>query len=141
MCDVDDDPEALRPVNPPPAAVPATSPEPSDLTRDATAYREPVSGRTVFKWSIIASLGVLLVGLATVAAYNVQDLLVQVAVAAFIAVSLDPIVRWMVKLRVRRSLAVTMPRATAWRWSSSAWSVATRSIGRMSRMSGALWSS
>jgi predicted PurR-regulated permease PerM len=67
---------------------------------------EPVSFRTVFRWSIAASLGVLLVSLLTMAVYNVRDLLVQVAVAAFLALGLDPAVRWLIRHRVRRAYAV-----------------------------------
>jgi predicted PurR-regulated permease PerM len=48
------------------------------------------------------------VALAFLVAYNVRDLLVQIAVAAFLAMSLDPAVRWLIRRRVRRPYAVTI---------------------------------
>jgi predicted PurR-regulated permease PerM len=69
---------------------------------------QPVDTRTVFRWSVTAALGVLLVFALALFAINARNLLVQIAVAAFIAVSLDPAVRWMVRHRVRRSIAVAI---------------------------------
>jgi predicted PurR-regulated permease PerM len=54
----------------------------------------------------VAALGVLLVGAAAYAAYSLANLLVQITVAAFIAVSLDPVVRWLTRHKVRRPVAV-----------------------------------
>jgi predicted PurR-regulated permease PerM len=70
--------------------------------------REPVSSRTVFRWAVAACTGAVLVALAALVAYNIRDLLVQVAVAAFVALSLDPAVRWLIRRRVRRSYAVAI---------------------------------
>jgi predicted PurR-regulated permease PerM len=67
---------------------------------------EPVTSRTVFRWSIAAGLGLLVVSLAMLIVYSVRDLLVQVAVAAFVALSLDPAVRWLIRRGLRRSWAV-----------------------------------
>lgn len=69
---------------------------------------EPVSPRTVFRWAVAAALGVLVVSLAVTAVYLVRDVLVQIVVAAFIALSLDPLVRWMISRRIRRSYAVAI---------------------------------
>jgi predicted PurR-regulated permease PerM len=62
----------------------------------------------VFRWAVAAALGVFVVGLGVVVAYSVRDLIVQVAVAAFIALSLDPAVRWLIRHRVRRPYAVAI---------------------------------
>ena len=68
----------------------------------------PVSAGTVFRWAVAATGGVALVGLALVAVWAVRDVLVLALVALFIAVSLDPAVRWVVHHGVRRSWAVTI---------------------------------
>jgi len=65
-----------------------------------------VDTRTVFRWSVAAGLGLLAVGLAALAVYTVRGVLILAIVALFIAVSLDPAVRWLVRHRVRRGLAV-----------------------------------
>jgi predicted PurR-regulated permease PerM len=75
---------------------------------DESAAREPVSPRTVYRWAVAASLGVLTVYLGYRALYAVITVVVQVLIAAFIAVSLDPAVRWMILRRVRRAHAVAI---------------------------------
>ncbi len=75
---------------------------------DAEAAHEPVSTRTVFRWGVAAALGVLTVFLAYRAVLLVTDILVQVLIAAFIAVSLDPAVRWLIQHRVKRGQAVAI---------------------------------
>jgi predicted PurR-regulated permease PerM len=67
---------------------------------------EPVTPRTVFRWAVAAGLGVVVVYLGYRAVYTIRDVLVQVIIALFIAVSLDPLVRWMVRKRVKRGYAV-----------------------------------
>jgi predicted PurR-regulated permease PerM len=62
----------------------------------------------VFRWAVAGSLGVLAVAAVVYVVFSVANLLVQIAVAAFIAVSLDPAVRWLIARGVRRSLAVTI---------------------------------
>jgi len=79
-----------------------------EIVLPARTADEPISTRTVFRWSIAAALGLLVVTLAVMAAYAVRVLLVQVAVAAFIALSLDPAVRWLIRHRLGRALAVTI---------------------------------
>ena len=74
-------------------------------TEEASGY-EPVSPRTVFRWSVAAALGVVVVYLGYKAVYTIRDTLVQVVIAMFLAISLDPIVRLLVSRRVRRPYAV-----------------------------------
>jgi predicted PurR-regulated permease PerM len=92
--------------SPPPPSEPPVSDPPAPAVAAITP--EPVSPRTVFRWSVAAGLGLLVVSLGTLIVYNVRDLLVQIAVAAFIALSLDPAVRWLIRHKVRRSYAVAI---------------------------------
>jgi predicted PurR-regulated permease PerM len=69
---------------------------------------EPVTPRTVFRWAVAAALGFFLVSLGIALAYSVRSVLVQIVIAAFIAMSLDPAVRWLNRHRVPRSYAVTL---------------------------------
>jgi predicted PurR-regulated permease PerM len=69
---------------------------------------EPVAPRTVFRWAVAASLGVLLVYVGYQAFFTLSSILVQVLIALFIAVSLDPVVRWMVKRGIKRGWAVAI---------------------------------
>ena len=67
-----------------------------------------ISPGTVFAWCLAGALAVLLVVLAARAMYEVQTLLVQVLIATFIALSLDPAVRWMIARGIKRPLAVAI---------------------------------
>ncbi|HKE64015.1 MAG TPA: AI-2E family transporter [Micromonosporaceae bacterium] len=67
-----------------------------------------VTNRQVFGYAVTAALGALVVFLASAAIYALRGRLVQVLVAAFIAVSLDPVVRWLMAHKFRRSWAVTL---------------------------------
>jgi predicted PurR-regulated permease PerM len=69
---------------------------------------DPVSARTVFRWSVAAGLGLLAVGIGALAIYTVRGIFVLAIVALFVAVSLDPAVRWLSRHGVRRTLAVTL---------------------------------
>ncbi|GAA0919384.1 AI-2E family transporter [Virgisporangium aurantiacum] len=60
----------------------------------------------VYRWGIAAALGVLSVALAAFAVYAVRSVLVLVIIALFIAVGLDPAVRWLVRRGFRRGVAV-----------------------------------
>ena len=55
-----------------------------------------------------AAVGILLVTVAAIAVYTIRDVVVRMVIALFIAMSLDPAVRWLVKRGVRRSIAVTV---------------------------------
>jgi predicted PurR-regulated permease PerM len=90
-------------------------PEDPDARSDVAVVVEPetdavdrVRFSVVFWWAVAAALGLLAVGLTTYALYTVRAVLVQVIVALFIAVSLDPAVRWLIRRGVKRSLAVTI---------------------------------
>ena len=58
----------------------------------------------VFRWAAAGSCGVALVGVVLAAVWAVRGLLVLVLVALFVAVSLDPAVRWLVRHRRIRLL-------------------------------------
>lgn len=80
-----------------------SSPPPTENQPAAT-----IEPRVVYRWAVMAALGVLTVGLAVAALYTVRDVLVQILIAVFIAVSLDPLVRWMIRRRVKRGQAVAI---------------------------------
>jgi predicted PurR-regulated permease PerM len=79
-------------------------PEPSAPAKGQVA----VDGWTIFRRCVAGALGVLLVAFTAYLVYQVRNLLVQVLVALFIAVSLDPLVRWLVGRHVKRSVAVAL---------------------------------
>lgn len=87
-----------------PGEVPCPDEQPSRA--DTPPARPPL--RTVFWYGAVAALGAFSVFLAAAAVYAVRTLLVQVGIAAFIALSLDPAVRWMIRRRVKRSYAVAI---------------------------------
>jgi predicted PurR-regulated permease PerM len=67
---------------------------------------ERVPPALVFRWAAAGALGALLVVLVAYGAYVIRGLLVLVLVALFVAVSLEPVVGWLVKRGLRRSIAV-----------------------------------
>jgi len=64
--------------------------------------------RTMFRWGVYVSLGVLAVALVTISVYNTRGILIEVLIALFIAVSLDPAVRRLNRWGVRRGWAVVV---------------------------------
>jgi predicted PurR-regulated permease PerM len=78
---------------------------PPELAVD-TDGEAAVNFASVFRWSMAAALGLLTVGILAFAVYTVRAVLVQVIIAMFIAVSLDPAVRFLIRRGVKRSLAV-----------------------------------
>ncbi len=72
---------------------------------DATT---PITARVVYRWAVAASLGVVTVYLAYRAVFLLANLIVQVLIAMFLAVSLDPAVRWLVRRGLKRSRAVAV---------------------------------
>jgi predicted PurR-regulated permease PerM len=64
--------------------------------------------RRVFEYGVVAALGVLVVFIGYMAVRVVLNILVQVLIAVFIAISLDPAVRWMIARRVKRGQAVAV---------------------------------
>ncbi|GAA5184792.1 AI-2E family transporter [Rugosimonospora acidiphila] len=82
-----------------------------DLTRSVEAEEEPrspepVSPRTIFRWTVAAGIAVVAIYLGYHIVYAVRDVLVEILIAAFIAISLDPPVRLLVRRGVKRSYAV-----------------------------------
>ena len=75
---------------------------------DEEAAAEPVDTRTVFRWGVATGLGLLVVFLGYQMVMLMSDVFVQVLIAAFIAVSLDPAVRWLIRHKVRRGQAVAV---------------------------------
>ncbi|HEV8565866.1 MAG TPA: AI-2E family transporter [Actinoplanes sp.] len=62
----------------------------------------------VVRWAAAGTFGVLVVLLIAYAFYTVREIIVLVLIAMFAAISLDPVVRWLMKRGVRRSIAVTI---------------------------------
>jgi predicted PurR-regulated permease PerM len=67
-----------------------------------------ITARVVYRWAVVASLGVVTVYLAYRAVFLLANLIVQVLIAMFLAVSLDPAVRWLVRHGLKRSRAVAV---------------------------------
>jgi predicted PurR-regulated permease PerM len=63
---------------------------------------------TMFRWGVYTSLGVLTVFAAAAAVYTTRAVLIRVLIALFVAISLDPAVRWLTRRGVRRGLAVLL---------------------------------
>ena len=66
------------------------------------------SAGQVYRWALAGALGVVTVAAGAMALYSVRVVLIRVFIALFVAVSLDPAVRWLTRRGVRRSFAVTM---------------------------------
>jgi predicted PurR-regulated permease PerM len=62
----------------------------------------------LFRWGVFFSLGAAASIIGLYALYSVRAILIRVLVAMFIAVSLDPAVRWLTGRGVRRGWAVTL---------------------------------
>jgi predicted PurR-regulated permease PerM len=70
--------------------------------------RAAIDAGQVFRWGAAGAAGVLCVLLGAFAVYTVRGIVVLVVIAMFIAVSLDPAVRWLVRRRFSRSAAVAV---------------------------------
>jgi predicted PurR-regulated permease PerM len=77
-----------------------------DETARPATLAERVPPGLVFQWAVAAALGLFVVGIVAYGLYTVRGILVLVLIAVFVAVSLDPAVRWLIKHGVRRSYAV-----------------------------------
>jgi predicted PurR-regulated permease PerM len=93
--------------------------DPERATSDSQATLPPpqsqpdrVSSRirlgALYRWGFFAGLGVLSSVAAALVIYSVRGILLRVLVAAFLAVSLDPAVRWLTARGMRRGLAVAI---------------------------------
>jgi predicted PurR-regulated permease PerM len=69
---------------------------------------ERVPPSLILKWAAAGTVGVLIVLLAAYGIYLVRGILVLVLVGLFVAVSLEPVVYWLIKKGLRRSYAVTI---------------------------------
>jgi predicted PurR-regulated permease PerM len=91
-----------------------TRPNPSEppqgiADRDRRGSEEPrMRPMALFRWGVFASLGVVATVAAVFAVYTARTVLIRAAIALFIAISLDPAVRFLVRRGVRRGLAVTV---------------------------------
>src|SRR5262245_36631686 len=76
---------------------------------DRHAGQEPkLRPAALFRWGVFVSLGVLATLAAAAAVYTARTVLIRTAIALFVAISLDPAVRWLVRRGVRRGVAVTI---------------------------------
>jgi predicted PurR-regulated permease PerM len=106
MTIAEDRPEDRRRADP--AQLPARDdPDTSPETRPGSGVPKLDFG-TVFRWGAGAALGVLAVVVGVLAVYTVRQVLVEVVIALFVAVSLDPAVRWLINRGVRRTIAVAV---------------------------------
>src|SRR4051794_12530212 len=80
----------------------------SGATDSRRAGMSAVPFSLVFRWAATGTLGVLVVLLAAYGVYIVRSVLVLVVIALFLAVSLEPVVRWLMRHGMRRSSAVAI---------------------------------
>jgi len=80
----------------------------NDVTTAPVSMAERVPPGLVFRWAGAGTAGALVVLLIAYGFYTVRGILVLVLIGLFVAVSLDPVVRWLVARGVRRSLAVSI---------------------------------
>jgi predicted PurR-regulated permease PerM len=85
---------------------PEAAPAPTDAAPAEPGAGATATPRTMFRWGVYVSLGVLLVGAVAISVYNTRGILIEVLIALFIAVSLDPAVRRLNRMGVRRGWAV-----------------------------------
>jgi predicted PurR-regulated permease PerM len=90
------------------AAAAAAGPSDDDQVPVAAVAAGPIDAAQVFRWTVAAGFGLLVVVLGALAVYSMQTLLVQMVIAVFIAVSLEPLVRWMIRRGMKRAQAVAL---------------------------------
>jgi predicted PurR-regulated permease PerM len=98
---------ADAPVTAPGYPGPAAAPPPTYNRRAEPAWVQAGAGAWL-RAGFFIGLGLILAWAAANAVWSVRDVLVRVFVAVFLAVSLDPAVRWLVARDMRRGLAVTL---------------------------------
>jgi predicted PurR-regulated permease PerM len=79
-----------------------------DRTARPPVLAERVPPTLVFRWAAAATVGVLAVLAVAYGLWVVRDILVLVLIALFVAVSLDPVVRWLVRHKIPRSWSVAI---------------------------------
>jgi predicted PurR-regulated permease PerM len=62
----------------------------------------------LFRWGALVGLGAATTLIGLYALYTIRAILVRILIALFIAVSLDPAVRWLTRRGMRRGVAVTL---------------------------------
>jgi len=62
----------------------------------------------LFRWGVFVSLGVVATAAGVAAVYTARGVLVRALIALFVAISLDPAVRWLTRRGMRRGWAVTL---------------------------------
>ena len=101
--------DAAPPADAAPTEAAPTEAAPTEAAPDgAGAAGTATPPRTMFRWGVYVSLGVLAVALVTISVYNTRGILIEVLIALFIAVSLDPAVRQLNRWGVRRGWAVVV---------------------------------
>ena len=78
------------------------------LRSGSTSLAERVPFGLVLRWAVAATIGVVGVLLAAYGLYVVRTILVLVLIALFLAISLEPVVRWLTRRGLRRPIAVTL---------------------------------
>jgi predicted PurR-regulated permease PerM len=78
------------------------------VTTPPTTKAARASSSAVFRWATVGTLGVLTVLLSAYSLYTVRSVLVLVLLGLFLAVSLDPAVRWLLRRGLRRATAVAI---------------------------------
>ncbi len=63
---------------------------------------------TLFRWGVFVSLGVVATAAGVAAVYTARGVLIRALIALFVAISLDPAVRWLTRRGMRRAYAVTL---------------------------------
>ncbi|GAA1956117.1 AI-2E family transporter [Agromyces allii] len=83
-------------------------------TADRMRRREPAQSNGTFfanhplRWGFIVSLGVMLAALLGVAVVNLQSVILSVFIAAFVALGLDPLIRWFERRGLKRASAIVV---------------------------------
>lgn len=80
----------------------------NDGTAAPVSMTERVPPALVFRWAAAGTAGALITLLVAYGVYMVRGILVLVLIALFVAVSLDPAVRWLVARGARRSWAIAI---------------------------------
>jgi predicted PurR-regulated permease PerM len=89
----------------------------TDVPRSRTADKAEVIAEqsndwappgVVFRWALAGTLGVLLVLVGAYGLYIVRTIVTLVVIALFLAISLDPVVRWLTRRKLPRPAAVAV---------------------------------
>ena len=70
--------------------------------------RNSVPFAEVFRWAAAGTMGVLLVLTGAYGLYRVRDIVVLAVIALFLAISIEPVVRFMTRKGLHRLTAITL---------------------------------